>query len=125
MVPGWNLTNIMPQITTSAVQYIERAARQSPRQPFFLYFALTAPHYPIVPAPEFHGRSQAGDYGDYVAQVDATVGAIMAALEKNQVAENTLLIFTSDNGPEVVEVEVGAYDRIRKYGHYSMDGLRI
>ncbi len=125
MVAGWNLTNIMPEITTRAVRYIESAAAKSPTKPFFLYFPLTAPHYPIVPAPAFKGRSQAGDYGDFVAQVDSTVGEVMAALARTGLATNTLVIFTSDNGPEVAgEVGIGAYDRIKESGHRSMDGLR-
>ena len=123
MVAGWNLTNIMPEITTRAVRCIEEAAK-SPAKPFFLYFPLTAPHYPVVPAPEFKGRSQAGDYGDFVAQVDWTVGEVMSALARTGLATNTLVIFTSDNGPEVGEVEIGAYDRINRYGHRSMAGLR-
>jgi arylsulfatase A-like enzyme len=122
MLPGWSLTNILPEITRRAVRYIEDAA-QTPR-PFFLYFPLTAPHYPIVPTAEFKGRSQAGDYGDFVAQVDGTVGDVLAALARTGLATNTLVIFTSDNGPECVEVDPGAYDRIRRYGHWSMDGLR-
>jgi arylsulfatase A len=65
MLPGWSLTNIMPELTRRAVGYVEDAAQT--RQPFFLYVPLTAPHYPIVPTPEFEGRSQAGQYGDFVA----------------------------------------------------------
>ena len=122
MLPGWNLTNIMPEITRRAVRYIEDAAQTN--RPFFLYFPLTAPHYPIVPTAEFKGRSQAGDYGDYVAQVDGTVGEVLSALARTGLATNTLVIFTSDNGPEVVEITPDAYERIRRYGHRSMDGLR-
>jgi len=122
MAPGWNLTNILPEITARAVRYIENAAK-SPK-PFFLYFPLTAPHYPIVPAAEFKGRSRAGDYGDFVAQVDATVGAVLEALNRAVLEANTLGIFTSDNGSECLEVEPGAYQRIREFGHRSMDGLR-
>ncbi len=122
MLPGWNLTNILPELTRRAVRYLEDAAQAS--KPFFLYFPLTAPHYPIVPTEEFKGRSQAGDYGDFVAQVDGTVGEVLAALARVGLATNTLVIFTSDNGPECVEVEPGAYARIRRYGHRSMDGLR-
>ena len=122
MISGWNLTNIMPEITARAVRYIEDAAKSS--RPFFLYFPLTAPHYPIVPAAEFKGRSQAGDYGDFVAQVDATVDAVLGALRRTGLAANTLVIFTSDNGPECVEIDPGAYQRIRDFGHRSMDGLR-
>jgi len=124
MVPGWNLTEIMPEITRRAVRYIETAARAPAPQPYFLYFSLTAPHYPVVPTAEFKGRSQAGIYGDYVAQVDATVDAVLAALERSGQAANTLVIFASDNGPEVGEVNPGAYERIQLYGHSSMDGLR-
>ena len=124
MVPGWNLTNILPEITTRAVRHIEAAAASSKPKPFFLYFPLTAPHYPVVPSPEFKGRSKAGDYGDFVTQVDWTVGQVLSALTRTGLATNTLVVFTSDNGPEVVEVEIGAYDRITRYGHRSMAGLR-
>lgn len=125
MVANWNLTNILPEITRRAVHYLEAAATVTPKQPFFLYFSLTAPHYPIVPVAEFRGRSQAGDYGDFVAQVDGTVGEVLAALDRTGLASNTLVVFTSDNGPEVAtEVGIGAYDRIKLFGHRSMDGLR-
>jgi arylsulfatase A len=77
-----------------------------------------------VPMDEFKGRSKAGEYGDFVAQVDDTVGAVLSALARTGVAKNTLVIFTSDNGPECVEVDPGAYARIRLYDHWSMDGLR-
>lgn len=124
MVPGWSLVNILPELARRAVTQIEQHAQQEPDKPFFLYFALTAPHYPVVPATEFKGRSRAGEYGDFVAQVDATVGGVLAALKRTGLATNTLVIFTSDNGPECVEIDPGAYDRIKLYGHRSMDGLR-
>lgn len=133
MLPGWDRLSIMPDLTRRAVKYIEdstavppgMAGATSPRKPFFLYFALTAPHYPVVPAPEFRGKSKAGEYGDFVVQVDWTVGQVMEALRRSGQAENTLVIFTSDNGPEITgEVKPGAYDRIRLYRHYSMGLLR-
>lgn len=73
-------------------------ARQKPGQPFFLYLALEAPHNPINPAPEFRGKSKATLYGDFVQQLDHCVGRVLDALEKHELAQNTLLIFTSDNG---------------------------
>jgi arylsulfatase A-like enzyme len=133
MLPGWDRLSIMPDLTRRAVKYIEdstavppgMAGATSPRKPFFLYFALTAPHYPVVPAPEFRGKSKAGEYGDFVVHVDWTVGQVMEALRRSGQAENTLVIFTSDNGPEITgEVKPGAYDRIRLYRHYSMGLLR-
>ncbi len=97
MLPGWKLEDILPGLGKRAIDYIAERARE-PEQPFFLYFPLTAPHTPIVPVPEFQGKSQAGRYGDFVCQVDWTVGQVMKALEEHGFAENTLVIFTSDNG---------------------------
>src|SRR5581483_12524876 len=106
-----------------AVRHVEQAAKAD--KPFFFYLPLTSPHYPVVPAPEFKGRSGAGDYGDFVVQTDWTVGEVLKALDRAGVADNTLVIFTSDNGPEITgEVNPGAYDRARQFEHYSMDGLR-
>ncbi len=125
MLPGWQWVEIMPELTRRAVKFIEESAKASPRKPFFLYFPLTAPHYPVVPAPEFKGKSRAGDFGDFVVQVDWTVGQVLDAIRRAGIADNTLVIFTSDNGPEITgEVNPGAYDRIRRYGHYSMGDLR-
>ncbi len=115
MASGWSLEAVMPALTQRAVQYIEAADEQ----PFFFYFPLTAPHTPIVPTDDFKGMSGAGAYGDFVCEVDWAVGEVMAALERSGRVENTLIIFSSDNGPENT-----AYGRIRAYSHYSMDGLR-
>jgi len=123
MLPGWKLVDILPELTRHAVKWIETNAASG--RPFFLYLPLTSPHYPVVPAAEFKGKSKAGDYGDYVVQTDWTVGQVLAALQRAGVAENTLVIFTSDNGPEVTgEVNPGVYDRARQYGHFSMGELR-
>lgn len=130
-LPGWSQEDILPEITRRAVRYVEEAAK-SP-QPFFLYFSLTSPHHPLVPTAEFRGRSGAGEYGDFVMQTDWTVGQVLAALDRTQLAENTLVIFTSDNGPEItrknnlgtrVVMAVGAYDRVREYNHASMGPWR-
>lgn len=115
MAPGWKLEAVMPELTRRSVRYIE----ESGDEPFFLYFPLTAPHTPIVPTAEFRGMSSAGDYGDFVCEVDWCAGRIMDALERKGIADNTLLVFTSDNGPEYT-----AYERVREHGHYSMALLR-
>ncbi|HBL48265.1 MAG TPA: sulfatase, partial [Planctomycetaceae bacterium] len=96
--PDFTIRSVMPTLTGEAVQFIERQAKQSPERPFFLYFPLTAPHLPLVPNDEFKGKSAAGEYGDFVLEVDATVGAIMEALQRTGKSDNTLFIFTSDNG---------------------------
>jgi arylsulfatase A-like enzyme len=123
MVPGWKLEEILPELTRHAVKWIEDAAES--RKPFFLYFALTSPHYPVVPAPEFVGSTKVGAYGDFVHQTDWSIGQVLDALERSGVAENTLVIFTSDNGSEITgEVKPGVYDRVLQFAHRSSGALR-
>jgi len=93
-----------PLMAKKAVEWIDQ---QKPGKPFFLYFPLGIPHEPIVPSAEFTGKSGATDvvksdpkYGDWLYEGDAFLGQIMSALERNHLAENTLLIATSDNGAE-------------------------
>ncbi len=88
--------NMLPRLTRKSVEYIESRAGKD--QPFFLYIPLGSPHTPIVPTPEWQGKSGLGDYGDFVMQTDNVVGEVSAALDKHGMTENTLVIFTSDNG---------------------------
>lgn len=81
--------------TQRAIEFIE--ANQA--QPFFLYLPYTAPHTPLMVMPERAGTSKRGLYGDVVEEIDWSVGEIAAALQRLGLAENTLVIFTSDNGP--------------------------
>jgi len=98
MVEGWKLEKILPTLTDKAVACIDNHARHSKDKPLFLYFASTAPPTPIRPDKSFQGKSQAGPYGDLVHQVDWTLGQLLAALERNGMTENTIVVFTSDNG---------------------------
>lgn len=122
-VPGWKLEDILPQLTKNAVHWIEEKAQT--KKPFFLYFSLTSPHYPVVPASEFVGKTTVGDYGDFVHQTDWSIGQVLDALERTGIADNTLVIFTSDNGSEITgEVKPGAYDRVQQFAHRSSGELR-
>ncbi len=122
-VPGWKLENILPELTNHAVRWIEETAKTD--KPFFLYLALTSPHYPVVPAPEFVGTTKVGAYGDFVHQTDGSIGQVLDALERAGVSENTLVIFTSDNGAEITgEVKPGVYDRMQQFNHDSSGVLR-
>ena len=89
--------NMLPRLTRKAVEYIDSRAADK-ETPFFLYVPYGSPHTPIVPSVEWQGRSGLGDYADFVMQTDAGVGEITAALERNGLTENTLIIFSSDNG---------------------------
>jgi arylsulfatase A-like enzyme len=82
-------------------EFLEQHVRQSPGKPFFLFHSAQAVHLPSFAAPQFKGKSGAGPHGDFIHQLDWVVGELMSTLEKLGVADNTLVIFTSDNGPEV------------------------
>ena len=106
-------------LTEKAVDYINSHVESAKAgQPFFLYFAMTSPHLPLCPAPEFIGKSQVGRYGDFMLETDHRVGQILAALDKNGLAENTLVVFSSDNG------STGVRGRLNKYGHASSGGFK-
>lgn len=92
----FEMEGVLPKLTEKAVQYINAEAQTE--APFFLYFPLPAPHTPILPTDEFKGKSGTNEYGDFVLMVDDVVGQIAAALAANGISDNTILIFTSDNG---------------------------
>jgi arylsulfatase A len=100
MLPGWKLEDILPTLGNKASAWITEQAKQvaEDKRPFFLYLPLTSPHTPIAPSENFRGKSGISHYADFVMETDAVVGQVLAALEKSGAAENTLVIFTTDNG---------------------------
>ena len=116
MAEDWNPFDILPTITEKTVEWIEQ---QNEKKPFFAYLAFNSPHYPIVPNEEFHGKSQTGYYGDFVIETDAMVGRVISALEKKGLLENTIVIFTADNGAENL-----AFSRLEKFEHWSSGDFR-
>jgi len=127
MIGGWKLENILPALMNKAVEYIDAKGgkgapspfRQTAGNPFFLFLPLTAPHTTIATADEFLGSSDAGRYGDFVHQVDHVAGEVLKALDRNGFRDNTLVIFTSDNGSPARDGEnmSGAVRSVLKYGH--------
>ena len=94
--PGLIINDCLDDLTSEANRVIRESAKNG--RPFFLYFPLTAPHKPVQPHPRFIGKSKLGLYGDFVMQVDWTVGQVMQTIKDSGIEKNTLLIFTSDNG---------------------------
>lgn len=117
MVTGWDPYQNLPETTRRGVDYIK--AQKNKEKPFFLYFAYPSPHAPIIPNDKFDGKSQAGPYGDFVNETDDSVGQLLQALEDSGQAENTIVIFSADNGPEHY-----AYARDEKFKHWSAHPLR-
>src|SRR5262245_10251301 len=115
IAPGFKHEAVLPMLTEKAIAFIEK---QSSDKAFFLYLPLSAPHTPWVPTAEFRGKSGADYYGDFVVQVDDTVGRVLKALDESGVANNTLIFFTSDNGAHWLPEDIA------KWGHHANGNLR-
>jgi arylsulfatase A-like enzyme len=112
--PGFDVADVLPDLTEKAVEYIARRAEAAKQgQPFFLYLPLASPHTPIAPTAEWQGKSGLNFYADFVMQTDAGIGQVLDALDKHGLADNTLVIVTSDNGcsPQA------KYDELLAKGH--------
>jgi arylsulfatase A-like enzyme len=96
---GFEAVEVLPTLTSQALEFIRRQsiAAKSGR-PFFLYLPLASPHTPIAPSPAWRGRSGLNPYADFVMETDAAVGSVLEALEREGLAGNTLVFFSSDNG---------------------------
>ena len=90
------MVDVLNRLTNHACSIIEERAEAE--RPFFLYLPLPAPHKPVLPHPDYRGKTGLNDYGDFVAQVDGAVGLVLASIKKAGVEDNTLVIYTSDNG---------------------------
>ena len=117
--PDFELDEASPTFCQRAVELIRNHADSNSGQPFFLYYASPIPHSPWVPSKAFKGKSGHGDYGDFVMQLDDLVGQINQALMDTGLDKNTLLIFTSDNGPGPHATRLMAAD-----DHYCAGPLR-
>ncbi len=117
MASDWDPYQNIPTTTARGVEYIH--ARKTADKPFFLYFAFPSPHAPIIPNDEFDGKSNAGPYGDFVFETDNAIGQLLNALDASGQTDNTVVIFSADNGPEKY-----AYARDEKYDHWSSTPFR-
>ncbi len=115
---GFKHAEVLPRFTRKAIDIIDKHGQAQTNEPFFLYLALAAPHTPWLPTGKFQGVSDAGDYGDFVAQVDAAVGQVLDKLDEAGLTGDTLVIYTSDNGPVWFDQDID------KYNHRSVYHLR-
>ena len=96
MAPGWRMDAILPEITRRAVQQIHQRAKKD--SPFFLYFSMTSPHEPVSPSKNFRGKSGIAPIADFVMETDWSAGQVIKAIDDAGIADNTIVIFTADNG---------------------------
>jgi arylsulfatase A len=110
--------NMLPRLTRKSVEYIQSRAGNA--KPFFLYVPLGSPHNPIVPSPEWQGKSGISPHADFVMQTDHVVVEVSKALERHGLNKNTLVIFTSDNGTS----KAADIDHLEAHGHFPSAHLR-
>lgn len=112
--------NMLPRLSREAVEYIDNRAKVDRDQPFFLYVPFGSPHTPILPTKQWQGKSGISSYADFVMETDAGFGGILDALDRNGFTENTLVIFSSDNGCS----RAANIKKLQNAGHYPSAHLR-
>lgn len=117
IAPNFRMEEVDLVFLNKSREFLEQHVRQSPDQPFFLFHSTQAVHLPSFAAPQFQGKTQAGPHGDFLYQLDHIVGELLSTLDHLGVADRTLVIFTSDNGPETTSV-------VHMRGDHDHDGAR-
>ncbi|MGB7323490.1 MAG: arylsulfatase [Rubripirellula sp.] len=115
--PDFEAIDVLPMIGKKAAEFI---GKQDASKPFFAYIPFTSPHTPILPSKQWQGKSSLGKYGDFVMQTDAVIGEIVAAIDKAGLADNTLVIVTSDNGCS----KAAGIKELEAMGHFPSGNLR-
>ncbi|MEJ6603952.1 MAG: arylsulfatase [Opitutaceae bacterium] len=115
--PDFEAIDVLVDVGEKSVEYI---LQQDASQPFFTYIPLASPHTPILPTPAWQGKSGLGPYADFMMQTDAVIGQILQALEDADLADNTLVIVSSDNGcsPQA------KFDDLNAQGHFPSAQFR-
>ena len=104
IAPGYKMEEIDLQFLDKSLEFLDQHAKAKQKAPFFLFHSTQAVHLPSFPADQFKGKTKAGPHGDFIFELDYIVGELLGALDKHGFSDNTLVIFSSDNGPEVPTV---------------------
>jgi len=115
IAPNLKLPEVLPRFTDEAIEVIKT---RDTTKPLFLYVAYPAPHTPWLPSEEWVGKSGASMYGDFLMMTDAMIGRVLQALDDAGMSNDTLVVFSSDNGPMWLEEDVS------RFGHDASGGLR-
>jgi arylsulfatase A-like enzyme len=108
------------EITRRAIDFMKRSVKSG--KPFYAYVPFTLVHFPTLPSPKFAGKTGFGDFPDALAEMDAHVGEILDAIDQLHIRDNTIVVFTSDNGPEAMEPWQGSSGPWRGYYFTHMEG---
>ena len=118
IAPDLELKDVLPRFTDEAITVVQQHQKANFTEPMMMYLAYPAPHTPWLPSAEFEGKSGAGMYGDFLMMVDGQIGRVIKALKDAGMYDNTLVVFSSDNGPVWYDADVD------RFGHDSAAGLR-
>ena len=118
IAPNLKLDKVLPRFTNEAIDVIEKHAASGDSKPLMLYLAYPSPHTPWLPSERFRGKSGAGMYGDFLMMVDTEIGRVLSTLDKAGMKQDTMVIFSSDNGPVWYDQDT------KRFGHDSTGGLR-
>lgn len=117
--------DVMPRLTSEAIGYLEHRATAADGRPFFLYLPYASPHTPTAPSPEWQGKSGLNAYADFVMQQDACIGQVLAALDRLKLQQNTIVLFTSDNGcsnqADLPALREKGHDPVRPFRGHKAD----
>jgi len=120
MSPGYRFVGADLLFYDKTIEFITEHRKDHPDEPFFVVFSTQISHAPVLPAPEFEGKSGGGPRGDFIHQLDVLTGRLLDALEELGIDDNTLVMFTSDNGPETLHTDWMRVD----HDHDAAGGLR-
>lgn len=122
MSKSFRMENCFDSIVNEGVSFIKNQTKNNPQKPFMLYLPLSGPHTPWLPDTEFKGKTLLGTYGDFILQVDDVVAQIFNTLKLLKIEENTMVIFSSDNGAHWAENDIQAYAHQSNYGRRGQKG---
>jgi arylsulfatase A-like enzyme len=126
VAPGYRFEGTDQLFLDKALSFMRSHQKRSPERPFFLVLSTQAAHAPSFPSPEFKGRTSAGPHGDFIFELDVVVGGLLGALAELGLDDDTLVMFSSDNGPEVRNTvlmrELYAHDGARPWRGMKRDG---
>ena len=123
VAPDFDLEEVDLVFLEKSQEFLKQHAREHPDQPFFLFHSMQAVHLPSFPSPRFQGKTDFGPHADFIFEMDYVVGQLMATLRETGMDKNTMVIFTSDNGPEVGTV-IEMRGRHQHDGAYPWRGMK-
>lgn len=119
---SFRMEDCLPDIVEEGLSFIQQHVNEKPATPFFMYMPLTGPHTPWMPTKKFKGKSPVGTYGDFILTIDDVVGQVSETLKQLGIAENTIVIFTSDNGAYWPQSEVELQQHNPNWGTRGQKG---